>query len=82
MAKAYDQDVSSLQADCERYIEAAESLRDHIEDTELPCGALYGGTRGVLRGAGTMLDLDHGTHPCDLLQSRGWLCLRVLVSVR
>ena len=26
MAKAYEQDVSSLAAECERYIEAAESL--------------------------------------------------------
>lgn len=65
MAKAYDQDVSSLQADCERYIEAAESLRDHIEDTELLVwSALRRNAAVLLEGAqGTMLDLDHGTYP-------------------
>jgi adenylosuccinate synthase len=65
MAKTYDQDVSSLEADCERYIEAAESLRDHIEDTELLVwNALRREAAVLLEGAqGTMLDLDHGTYP-------------------
>ena len=65
MARAYDQDVSSLEADCERYIEAAESLRAHIDDTELLLwNALRQEQSVLLEGAqGTMLDLDHGTYP-------------------
>ena len=35
MAKAYDQDVSHLEEECERYIEVAESLRPYVEDTSL-----------------------------------------------
>jgi adenylosuccinate synthase len=65
MAKAYDQDVSSLKAECERYIEAAESLRPFIEDTALLLwNSLREDKRVLLEGAqGTMLDLDHGTYP-------------------
>ena len=65
MAKAYDQDVSSLEAECERYIEAAESLRPYIEDTGLLIwNSLRENKRVLLEGAqGTMLDLDHGTYP-------------------
>jgi adenylosuccinate synthase len=65
MARAYDQDVSSLEAECERYIEAAESLRPHVDDTALLLWkALRAGKRVLLEGAqGTMLDLDHGTYP-------------------
>jgi adenylosuccinate synthase len=65
MAKAYDQDVSHLEEECERYIEAAESLRDHVEDTGLLLwNALREDKRVLLEGAqGTMLDLDHGTYP-------------------
>jgi adenylosuccinate synthase len=65
MAKAYDQDVSHLEAECERYIEAAESLRPYIEDTGLLIwNALRNDQRVLLEGAqGTMLDLDHGTYP-------------------
>ena len=65
MAKAYDQDVSSLPADCERYIAAAESLRPYIEDTSLLVWqGLRAEKRVLLEGAqGTMLDLDHGTYP-------------------
>jgi adenylosuccinate synthase len=65
MAKAYDQDVSHLEAECERYIEAAESLRPYIEDTALLIwNALRNDQRVLLEGAqGTMLDLDHGTYP-------------------
>ena len=65
MAKTYDQDVSSLEADCERYIQAAESLKGHIEDVELMLwGALRQDASVLLEGAqGTMLDLDHGTYP-------------------
>jgi adenylosuccinate synthase len=65
MAKAYDQDVSSLEADCERYIEAAESLTQYVDDTSLLVWqALRQEKRVLLEGAqGTMLDLDHGTYP-------------------
>jgi len=65
MARAYDQDVSSLKDECERYIEAAESLRSHVEDTALLLWkALREEKRVLLEGAqGTMLDLDHGTYP-------------------
>ena len=65
MAKTYDQDVSSLEADCERYIQAAESLSSHVEDTELLLwSALRREASVLLEGAqGTMLDLDHGTYP-------------------
>jgi adenylosuccinate synthase len=65
MAKAYDQDVSHLEEECERYIEAAESLRPHVEDTGLLLwNALRNDQRVLLEGAqGTMLDLDHGTYP-------------------
>jgi adenylosuccinate synthase len=65
LARAYDQDVSSLEAECERYIEAAESLRSHVDDTALLLWkALREDKRVLLEGAqGTMLDLDHGTYP-------------------
>jgi len=65
MAKAYDQDVSGLEAECDKYIEAAESLRSYIEDTSLLLwNALRENKRVLLEGAqGTMLDLDHGTYP-------------------
>jgi adenylosuccinate synthase len=65
MAKAYDQDVSSLSVDCQRYIEAAESLLPYVEDTSLLVWqALRSEKRVLLEGAqGTMLDLDHGTYP-------------------
>jgi adenylosuccinate synthase len=65
MAKTYDQDVSGLEADCERYIEAAESLKGHIDDVELLVwNALRQEASVLLEGAqGTMLDLDHGTYP-------------------
>jgi adenylosuccinate synthase len=65
MARTYDQDVSSLEADCERYIEAAESLRPYVDDTALLVWkALRENKAVLLEGAqGTMLDLDHGTYP-------------------
>ena len=65
MAKAYDQDVSSLEAECETYIKAAESLRPYVEDTSLLLwNSLREDKRVLLEGAqGTMLDLDHGTYP-------------------
>lgn len=65
LAKAYDQDVSHLEEECERYMEAAESLRSHIDDTALLIwNALRREQRVLLEGAqGTMLDLDHGTYP-------------------
>jgi adenylosuccinate synthase len=65
MARAYDQDVSSLETECERYIGAAESLLCHVDDTALLLWkALREEKRVLLEGAqGTMLDLDHGTYP-------------------
>jgi adenylosuccinate synthase len=65
MSRAYDQDVSSLAADCERYIEAAESLRSYVDDTSLLLWKAVREDRAILlEGAqGTMLDLDHGTYP-------------------
>jgi adenylosuccinate synthase len=65
MAKAYDQDVSQLKEECERYIEAAESLRPYIDDTSLLIwNALRQNKSVLLEGAqGTLLDLDHGTYP-------------------
>ena len=65
MAKTYDQDVSSLEAECERYIAAAESLRPYIDDTALLLWTALRENKSVLlEGAqGTMLDLDHGTYP-------------------
>lgn len=65
LAKAYDQDVSHLEEECERYIAAAESLRPYVEDTGLLLwNALRNEQRVLLEGAqGTMLDLDHGTYP-------------------
>ncbi|NLE10471.1 MAG: adenylosuccinate synthase [Actinobacteria bacterium] len=65
MAKTYGQDVSSLEADCKRYIEAARSLRTHVADTELMIWqALRREASVLLEGAqGTLLDLDHGTYP-------------------
>jgi adenylosuccinate synthase len=57
--------VSSLEAECERYIEAAESLRPYVEDTFRYLQQALAARRAVLfEGAqGTMLDLDHGTYP-------------------
>ena len=65
MAKTYGQDVSTLEAECERYIEAAESLLPYVEDTFRYLQQALAERRAVLfEGAqGTMLDLDHGTYP-------------------
>jgi adenylosuccinate synthase len=65
MAKAYDQDVSGLEADCARYIEAAASLKEYVDDTGLLIWkALREDKSVLLEGAqGTLLDLDHGTYP-------------------
>ncbi len=65
MARTYEQDVSSLEEDCERYIEAALSLKDYMDDTSLLLwNALREEKRVLLEGAqGTLLDLDHGTYP-------------------
>jgi len=65
MQRTYGEDTSSLEADCERYIAAAESLKTHIDDTDLlTWKALREGKAVLLEGAqGTMLDLDHGTYP-------------------
>ena len=65
MELTYGEDTSSLEADCERYMEAADSLRSHVDDTDL---FVWRGLREnksvLLEGAqGTLLDLDHGTYP-------------------
>ena len=77
--RAYDQDVSSLEAECERYIEAARVAHAHVDDTPLLLWeALRADKRVLLEGAqGTMLDLDHGTYPYrHLLQPGGRVRLR------
>jgi adenylosuccinate synthase len=65
MKRTYDEDVNGLEADCDRYIEAAESLRPHIDDTDLLVWRALRENRSILlEGAqGTLLDLDHGTYP-------------------
>jgi len=65
MARTYAEDVSALEGECERYIEAALSLGQYVEDTSLFLWkALREGQSVLLEGAqGTMLDLDHGTYP-------------------
>jgi adenylosuccinate synthase len=65
MARTYEEDVSSLEADCERYIAATESLRQYVDDTDLLVWrALREDKSVLLEGAqGTLLDLDHGTYP-------------------
>ncbi|MBC7292541.1 MAG: adenylosuccinate synthase, partial [Thermoleophilia bacterium] len=65
LVRAYDLDVSNLEAECERYIEAAESLRPYIADVSyMLWQALQDNKRVLFEGAqGTMLDLDHGTYP-------------------
>jgi adenylosuccinate synthase len=65
MERTYDQDVAGLEAECDRYVEAAESLRPHIDDTDLLVWRALRENRSILlEGAqGTLLDLDHGTYP-------------------
>jgi len=61
----YDQNVSGLEADCDRYLQMAETLRPYIADTTLLLnGALKEGREVLFEGAqGTLLDIDHGTYP-------------------
>ena len=70
----YDQNVVGLEAECDRYLTMAETLRPYITDTSLLVWqAAKAGRRVVFEGAqGTMLDIDHGTYPFrHLLQSGG-----------
>jgi adenylosuccinate synthase len=61
----YEQNVGGLEAECDRYLQTAESLRPYIADTSLLLWrAIREGKRVVFEGAqGTLLDLDHGTYP-------------------
>ncbi|MHB9149235.1 MAG: adenylosuccinate synthase [Thermoleophilia bacterium] len=61
----YDQNVVGLEAECDRYLSMAETLRPYITDTSLLVWqAAKAGKRVVFEGAqGTMLDIDHGTYP-------------------
>ena len=61
----YDQNVSGLEADCDRYLQMAETLRPYIADTSLLLWrAVRAGQSILFEGAqGTMLDIDHGTYP-------------------
>ncbi len=61
----YDQNVSGLEADCDRYLQMAETLRPYIADTSLLLWqAVRAGQSVLFEGAqGTMLDIDHGTYP-------------------
>lgn len=63
--KVFGQEVSGLEEECERYIEAAERLKPYIDDTSLLLWQAVKQGRSVLfEGAqGTMLDVDHGTYP-------------------
>jgi adenylosuccinate synthase len=61
----YDQNVAGLEADCDRYLQMAETLRPYIADTSLLLWrAVRAGQSILFEGAqGTMLDIDHGTYP-------------------
>lgn len=61
----YDQNVAGLEADCDRYLQMAETLRPYIADTSLLLWqAMRAGQSILFEGAqGTMLDIDHGTYP-------------------
>ncbi|MHB8870789.1 MAG: adenylosuccinate synthase [Thermoleophilia bacterium] len=61
----YDQKVGGLEAECDRYLSMAETLRPYITDTALLVyRAAKEGRYLLFEGAqGTMLDIDHGTYP-------------------
>jgi adenylosuccinate synthase len=61
----YDQNVAGLEAECDRYLTMAETLRPYITDASLLVyQAAKAGKRVLFEGAqGTMLDIDHGTYP-------------------
>ncbi|NLE73508.1 MAG: adenylosuccinate synthase [Actinobacteria bacterium] len=63
--RVFGEEISDLEEECERYIEAAESLRPYVADTSLLVWqAIKQGCAVLFEGAqGTMLDLDHGTYP-------------------
>jgi adenylosuccinate synthase len=65
LAKAYDVNTDNLEAECDRYADAALSLLPHVADTALLAWeSLQQGKMLLFEGAqGTMLDLDHGTYP-------------------
>lgn len=61
----YEQNVAGLEAECDRYLTMAETLRPYIADTSLLLWqALKQGKSALFEGAqGTLLDIDHGTYP-------------------
>lgn len=63
--QVFGEEVEGLRDECERYVEAAESLRPYVADVSLLVWQAIKQGRSVLfEGAqGTMLDLDHGTYP-------------------
>jgi adenylosuccinate synthase len=65
LERVYGQDVSGLEAECDEYLQMAETLRPYIADTSLLVWqAVRDGMRVLLEGAqGTLLDIDHGTYP-------------------
>ena len=62
--QVFGEEVEGLRDECERYVEAAESLRPYVADVSLLVWQAIKQGRSVLfEGAqGTMLDLDHGTY--------------------
>jgi adenylosuccinate synthase len=65
VTKVYGQDAGDLEAECERYLQVAETLLPYVDDVPLLVWTAVKQGRSVLcEGAqGTMLDLDHGTYP-------------------
>lgn len=63
--KVYGHEPVGLREECDRYLEAAFSLRPYVDDTSLLVWqAIRQGKSLLFEGAqGTMLDLDHGTYP-------------------
>jgi adenylosuccinate synthase len=61
----YEQNVAGLEAECDRYLAMAETLRPYIADTSLLLWeAQRAGKNMLFEGAqGTLLDIDHGTYP-------------------
>jgi adenylosuccinate synthase len=65
LVKAFGQEPFSVDEITAEYMDYAERLAPHIEDTSLLIyEALHGGGKVLFEGAqGTLLDIDHGTYP-------------------
>jgi adenylosuccinate synthase len=61
----YEQNVAGLEAECDRYLAIADTLRPYIADCSLLLWEANQAGRNILfEGAqGTLLDIDHGTYP-------------------